>query len=195
MNKILNLKQQIEKYIPYNEQEKSDKEIMLKSLETFDDILTRENKICHFTASNWIVNKERTKVLMIYHNIYDSWAWVGGHADGDSDLLNVAIKEAKEETGIINIYPLSKDIYSLEILTVDGHIKKNEYVNSHLHLNITYLLCASSNDELKIKPDENSNVSWFNIDEVVDKSSEKWFKENIYSKLNEKLKEYIKGIK
>ena len=61
----MNLKEQIENYKPYNEQEKSDKEIMLNCINTFKDVLTRENKICHFTASNWIINKVRTKVLMI----------------------------------------------------------------------------------------------------------------------------------
>lgn len=192
MNKLL---EDIKRYIPYNEQEKVDREVIIDLINKNNDILNRSSKDYHLTASSWIVNETFDKILLIYHNLYDSWSWTGGHADGDSNLLNVAIKEAKEETGITNIYPLSKDIYSLEILAVDGHIKKNEYVNSHLHLNITYLLCASSNDELKIKPDENSNVSWFNIDEVVDKSSEKWFREHIYSKLNEKLKEYIKGKK
>ena len=192
MNKLL---EDIKRYIPYNEQEKVDKEVIIDLINKNNDILNRSSKDYHLTASSWIVNETFDKILLVYHNLYDSWSWTGGHADGDSNLLNVAIKEAKEETGITNIYPLSKDIYSLEILAVDGHIKKNEYVNSHLHLNITYLLCASSNDELKIKPDENSNVSWFNIDEVVDKSSEKWFREHIYSKLNEKLKEYIKGKK
>lgn len=192
MNKLL---EDIKRYIPYNEQEKVDKEVIIDLINKNNNILNRTSKDYHLTASSWIVNETFDKILLVYHNLYDSWSWTGGHADGDSNLLNVAIKEAKEETGITNIYPLSKNIYSLEILAVDGHIKKNEYVNSHLHLNITYLLCASSNDELKIKPDENSNVSWFNIDEVVDKSSEKWFREHIYSKLNEKLKEYIKGKK
>ena len=88
----MGLKEQIEKYSPYNEQEINDKEMMLKYIDTFEDVLTRDNKMCHFTASNWIVNKERTKVLMIYHNIYKSWAWTGGHADGDEDLLHVALK-------------------------------------------------------------------------------------------------------
>ena len=77
------IKEQIEKYEPYNEQEKKDKEVMLKYMDTFDNLLTRENEFAHFTASNWIVNKKRTKVLMIYHNIYQSWAWTGGHADGE----------------------------------------------------------------------------------------------------------------
>lgn len=91
------LKEMIERYVPYNEQEENDKEMILEYIHTFKDVLTRENRMCHFTASNWIINKERTKVLMIYHNIYKSWAWTGGHADGDSNLLHVALKEAEEE--------------------------------------------------------------------------------------------------
>ena len=98
----MDLKEQIEGFEPYNEQERADKEIMLNLIDTYKDVLTRENKVCHFTASNWIVNKERTKVLMAYHNIYQNWAWTGGHCDGDSDLLRVALKEAQEETGIEN---------------------------------------------------------------------------------------------
>ena len=90
------LKEEIEKFVPYNEQEKSDKAIMLKYIDASKDVLTRENKIAHFTASNWIVNKEKSKVLMIYHNIYKSWAWTGGHADGEEDLLKVALREANE---------------------------------------------------------------------------------------------------
>ena len=93
----MNLREQIKEYKPYNEQEEKDKEMMLKYIDTFEDVLTRENEMCHFTASNWIVNKDRTKVIMIYHNIYKSWAWTGGHADGDSDLLHVTLKEANDK--------------------------------------------------------------------------------------------------
>lgn len=96
----MGLRDEIEKYIPKNEQEKADKSLMLEFIDTFDDVLTRKNRMGHFTASSWIVNKQRTKVLMIYHNIYDSWAWTGGHCDGDSDLLHVALKEVEEETGL-----------------------------------------------------------------------------------------------
>ena len=107
----MELRELIENYKPYNEQEKCDKELILEYMDTFDDVLTRDNKMCHFTASNWIVNKERTKVLMIYHNIYDSWAWTGGHADGDSDLLHVALKEANEETSLKNLKVLNDGIF------------------------------------------------------------------------------------
>ncbi len=153
---IENLKKQIENYKPYNEQEEKDKEIMLKYINNFDNILTRDNEFAHFTASAWVVNKERTKVLMIYHNIYKSWAWTGGHADGEEDLLNVAIREVKEETGVENVTPILKDIFSLEIATVNGHVKRGKYVASHVHLNLTYFLEVDEGETLKIKEDENS---------------------------------------
>ena len=183
----MNLKEQIEKYIPYNEQEVRDKELMLKYINTFNDVLTRENKMCHFTASNWIINKDRTKVLMIYHNIYKSWAWTGGHADGDSDLLHVALKEAEEETGLNNLKLLSDGIFGLQILTVDSHIKRGKYVSSHLHLDCCFLFEANEEDELKIKEDETSGVKWINIDEATKITNEEKMRP-IYEKLNSKIK-------
>ncbi len=92
-----------------------DRKIMLKYIDYFDNTLTRQNEYGHFTSSAFVLNKERTKILMIYHKIYNSWAWTGGHSDGDNDLLYVAMKEAKEETGIKNVTPILEDIYSLEI--------------------------------------------------------------------------------
>lgn len=184
----MNLKEQIENYEPYNEQEKNDKEMMLEYINIFEDVLTRKNKMAHFTASNWIVNKERTKVLMIYHNIYKSWAWTGGHADGNSNLLQVALKEAKEETGLENLKVLSNRIFGIQILTVDSHIKRGEFVPSHLHLDCCFLLEANENEVLKIKEDENSGVKWIDIDKVIEATNESKMRP-IYKKLNEKLEE------
>lgn len=185
---IQQLKENIEKFTPYNEQEEVEKGIMLKYINDFDDVLTRQNVYGHFTSSAFILNKERTKMLMIYHKIYKSWAWTGGHSDGDSDLLHVAIKEAKEETGIKNVTPISKDIYSLEIITVNGHEKRGKYVGSHVHLNATYLLEADEKEAIRIKEDENSGVKWVPIDEIVEVSSEPWVATRIYGKIIEKMK-------
>lgn len=157
----MTLREELIAYIPVNEQEACDRDRILQLLDTGSDLYTRNNETCHLTASCWIVNKQRTKVLMAYHNIYHSWAWLGGHADGEEDLLAVALKEAAEESGITSAAPVSEHIFSVEILTVDGHEKRGKYVGSHLHLNVTYLLEADENDPLFTKPDENSGVRWF----------------------------------
>ena len=182
------LTEQIRSYQPMNEQEERDKELILHCLETEKNIFTRQNRLAHMTASAWIVNPERTKVLMAYHNIYHSWSWLGGHADGETDLLKVALKEAREESGIHHVKPVSEQIYSLEVLTVDGHVKRGEYVSSHLHLNVTYLLQAEETDVLHIKEDENSAVAWFSPEEALKKSTEPWFVERVYGKLIEKMR-------
>lgn len=136
------LEQQIQKFMPFNEQEEHDKAILLKWFESGSDILTRENEIAHLTASAWVVSPDKKSVLMAYHNIYHSWAWLGGHADGDADLHHVAQKEVMEESGLTHVKFLLDEPFSIEILSVDGHMKKGHYVSTHLHLNVTYLMEA-----------------------------------------------------
>ena len=184
----MTLMEQLSAYIPYNEQEARDRVLLLDCLRREPEVLTRQNALAHFTASAWIVNPARTRVLMAYHNIYHSWSWLGGHADGETDLLAVALREVKEEAGIVNVRPVSPNIYSLESLTVDGHVKKGQYVSSHLHLNVTYLLEADSDEAVSIKEDENSGVAWFTPEEALAKSTEPWFVTHVYAKLIDKLK-------
>lgn len=187
----MGIREDIERYRPFNEQEERDKAVILKFLDSNADAFLRSNLIAHMTASAWVVNPERTKTLLVYHRIFDSWSWTGGHADGEEDLLAVAIREVKEETGLENVRPVTEDIYSLEVLTVDGHEKHGSYVPSHLHMNVSYLLEAEDDQPLRICEDENSGVAWFTLEDALRASTEPWFVERIYKKLNEKLK----GIK
>ncbi len=153
---------EISEYLPGNDQESSDQRIILDYARRFPQtILLRENEVAHITSSSLMINEKLDRVLMIHHNIRDTWAWTGGHVDGDSDLLSVAIREAKEETGIINVEPLSHKIASIDILPVYGHVRRGKYVSAHLHLSIAYLLLASEQDVLSVKHDENSGVEWF----------------------------------
>jgi ADP-ribose pyrophosphatase YjhB (NUDIX family) len=162
----MNYKEQVANYIPKCEQERIDQQLMLAFINRNPDVLFRTNLAAHFTVSSFVVNQAFTHVLFAYHNIYQSWAWLGGHNDGDSDLLKVALKEATEETGVKHFTPYQEDIFILDVVYVKNHIKHNQYVPDHLHLNVTFLLIASEEEELVIKHDENSGVKWFLIEEV-----------------------------
>jgi len=157
--------QQLMNYQPFNEKEKQDLRIISTCITTFADVLTRKNEIVHFTCSGFVVNEARTKVLMVYHNIYRSWSWTGGHVDGETDFLVVAIREVEEETGV-KATPVTSEIFAIDVLPVIGHIKKGQYVTSHLHLNVTYLLEADELAITRIAEEENSAVSWIPIHEL-----------------------------
>ena len=178
----------LKKYIPYNEQEETDVKNIIKAEEIFGNILTRDNEFCHLTASAFIINKERTKVLCIFHNIYQSWGWVGGHADGDDDMLSVATKETREETSLKSFVAVSNIPISVEILPVKGHIKRGKYVSAHSHLNVSYLIEADEKDAIKILEDENSNIGWLTFDELIEKTDEPHMLP-IYEKIIERIGE------
>lgn len=185
----MNLKKEIENYVPINMQEERDKQFILEAFNTFDDILNRDNNFIHFTSSAFVVNKNRDKVLMVYHNIYKSWCWIGGHADGEEDLLEVAKREVKEETSIKNIKVLCDGrIMSIDSLPVVSHVKRGKNINAHIHLSVAYIFEVDENEEIKIKPDENSNVKWLDIDRVVELSTEPHMKV-IYQKMINKVKQ------
>lgn len=179
----ISIEDEIRAYVPTNEQEAYDRLEILRRLASGEELLTRKNCSAHMTASAWVVSPDRRYVLMAYHNQYRSWAWLGGHADGEKDLMAVARREATEESGLRSLRPLSGEMISMEILPVAGHIKHGEYVSEHIHLNATYLFEADMDEPLLSKPDENSQVRWIRIDELSEKINEKWMLERVYKKL------------
>lgn len=165
---------EIRAYTPQNEQEAADQRLILEYIRLFpDNILTRDNEIAH-------------------HNIYRVWAWTGGHADGEGDLLSVALREAREETGVEHIRPLSPAIASLDILPVWGHVKRGKWVPSHQHLNVSYLLVADESDALQIREGENSRVGWLPAERLLEYTNE-WQMDGVYAKLLARARELLRN--
>lgn len=158
---------EIRNHPPANEQEAGDQASLLWFIDQLGDaVLSRDNPIAHITSSGFIMTPALDRVLMVHHNIRNVWSWTGGHADGDDRLLAVAIREAQEETGARQIVPLSDRIASLDILCAYRHHRRGRYVGSHLHLSVAYILLCGDEEPLRVKPDENSAIRWFDPQEI-----------------------------
>lgn len=163
----MTITEELKNYQPYDEAEARECEALRQFLAAFGEkAYERENLPGHFSASAWIVNPKRDKALMVYHNQFKSWTWPGGHAEGDKNLLEVAIKEVAEETGLRNIRSLQKLPIDINVLTVDNHFKHGIFVPRHLHFNLVYLFEADETEALTLKPDENSGVRWIGYNEI-----------------------------
>lgn len=158
---------QIQRYIPQTPTQAKAKAILLAAWQKDGEkLLSRQAEAAHFTASALILNPTMDKMLMVHHNIYQSFAWTGGHADGEADLLTVALREAQEETGIQQIYPLSGAVLSLDILDVPAHQKNGKQVPAHQHYSLAFGCIAPENQPLTVKADENSAVAWIPLNQL-----------------------------
>ena len=181
----MTIKEQIQNYTPFDEQEETDKAYFLKFIDTFDDVLTRNNIFGHLTSSAFVINKEKTKMLVVYHNIFDGWIYPGGHADGEEDLLSVAIREVNEETGL-KTKVLDQNIFAIQVNPVLSHIKNKKFISAHTHLDVIYLLQADENTPLIYKEAESKGVKWIELKEATDDSMVD-FVRPIHKKLIKKL--------
>lgn len=175
-------------YIPFDNQEVADQQTMLKFIDTFNDVVTRDNIFGHFTASAFVVNESMTDVVILRHNIFGDCVYPGGHADGEYDLLSVAIREVEEETGLI-ANPLNNgEIFSLQCVPVKGHVKNGQYVSPHTHHDVAFL-CVVKDEEMnkiRVLESENSEVMWVPIYDVWLDGMADWF-QHIYVKFKKKF--------
>ena len=178
---------EILEFKPKIEQEATDQALIVEYIKKNKDVLTRDNKVAHITSSGFILNKRMDKALMVYHKIYRSWSWTGGHADGEKDLLKVAIQEAQEETGLEKVKPLTEKIVTLDVLPVPSHYKHGKFVSAHLHLSVAYVLIADETDRIQIKADENSGVKWIRIKDLNKEVNEADMK-IVYNKIIDRAK-------
>ena len=136
---------------------------MLKFLDEETGYFLRNNYNGHFTGSAWIISPDKSYILMTHHKKLGKWIQLGGHADGESDLLKVALREAKEESGIQQFKVLSEEIFDLDI----HGIPQNNSEPGHLHYDVRFLIEADPTGEAVIISDESHDVTWIPLADVV----------------------------
>ncbi|HJC37101.1 MAG TPA: NUDIX domain-containing protein [Candidatus Merdibacter merdavium] len=149
----------VQDFSPWDAQEAADRESALRALSTFEDILSRDNPIIHLCASPWIMSRDMKSVLLVYHRLYDSWGWCGGHCDGDEDLCAVALREGMEESGLTRLQA-DERLLGLDILAAPRHMKHGRQLSTHLHLNFTYLCFADERETLHPCEREVKGAMW-----------------------------------
>lgn len=158
----------LSEYKPYYESEKIFLEKMKKFLRENENFAYRSNLSGHFTASVFIIDENFEKILLLHHKKLDKWIQPGGHIDEiDTNFLNAALREAREETGIENFKILSEKIFDIDI----HKIPEKNHEPTHFHYDIRYFFQAKSED-LKLNLDESNNSEWVNIDELFDEKIE-----------------------
>ncbi len=119
----------------------------------------RSFEIGHITGSSWIVNRARTHVLCTLHKKLDKWLQLGGHADGDTDVFSVALREAGEESGLSQITPLSDQVFDIDIHPI---LSKG---STHYHYDVRFIFEADSSEALKVSH-ESKDVAWIPLDGI-----------------------------
>jgi len=155
-NKFLNL---LDGYTPQDSNEIKFKEDIINFVREHEDCFERSMPEGHITGSAWILDSTGNQALLTHHTKLDRWFQLGGHCDGDSDVLAVAIKEAQEESGIDDIVAISENIFDIDIHLIPDNSREK----AHYHYDIRFLLQIKQDKEVKCNS-ESKALKWIGKD-------------------------------
>jgi 8-oxo-dGTP pyrophosphatase MutT (NUDIX family) len=150
-----NLIKLLQNYHPAAPEEVIYKKRMLEFINAQQDCFKRSLAIGHITASAWLLSADGSQALLLHHRKLDRWLQLGGHCDGNPDVLAVAIKEAQEESGIENIVAVNNQIFDIDI----HKIPANSREAAHDHYHVRFLLQVIGNEKI-IQNQESKELRW-----------------------------------
>ncbi|MFC1749111.1 NUDIX hydrolase [Pseudomonadota bacterium] len=156
------LTQKLAQYSPHTANEKKMQDDIIHFVNEHTDCFERSLKVGHITGSAWIVDKDRTHALMTHHRKLNRWLQLGGHSDGDSNTLNVALREGLEESGLTDLHPVSEDIFDVDVHLIPTRKEEPD----HYHYDVRFLLEADRNAQLVIS-NESHDLAWLSLDAIT----------------------------
>lgn len=162
------LLEQLQRYVAADANEEKMRKRLLSFVADEERCFERSLATGHITGSAFVVDRERTHTLLHHHRRLDKWLQLGGHADGEADVLNVALREAREESGLEEFRPVTPAIFDVDIHGIPARGAEPE----HLHYDVRYLLEADRTQALGISP-ESKALAWVPLSGVAGLTSEK----------------------
>ena len=156
---------QLEAYPTASPRDEEAKELFIGFAFDHADCCERTLPLGHFTGSAWLVSADGERVLLTHHRKLDRWLQLGGHADGDSDLAAVALREAEEESGLRDL-SVEGDVFDL-----DRHlIPARGDEPGHWHYDVRFVVRARGSEDFTVG-DESHDLAWRSISELAGDSS------------------------
>ena len=163
------LQNELRYYLNNNPDEKINVDKMLKFLQEGENCFSRSNLGCHFTGSAWIVDDTHQWILMTHHKKLNKWLQLGGHADENENLLEVAYNEAVEESGLDDFSLLSDKIFDLDIHLIPQY----KDIPPHYHYDIRYIFTSKMDPDIVVVSEESKDVAWISKNDVLKKNDER----------------------
>lgn len=169
------LLKKLDYYAPFDRIERRMTEDIERFVQKNPRCFERSLEIGHVTGSAWIVDQDRSHVLLTHHRKLDRWLQLGGHADGDADILRVAWREATEESGLEGVRPVSENIYDVDIHAIPATAREP----AHVHYDVRFLFEADRHAPLVVSS-ESKDLAWVPLERIAEYSGEESMMRMVY---------------
>lgn len=133
----------------------------------YDNFYSRAQTAGHLTGSAWVLSEDFAHALLTHHGKFDCWVQLGGHVEDDADMLGAALREAREESGLDDVRPLSEQIFDVDVHAIPANLKEP----AHFHYDIRFLFTADRTAPFVVSG-ESKALAWVELEKIAELTSE-----------------------